>query len=138
MNESFPLYLFFHLPSPPSSLSLSLPRLAFFFFSPLSPPSVCCSRLTFLICEFLSRTFSRYPVFSHASFPSFLLFLVTSHSSGTVRFTFFSSYRLWCVFPPFISPSPHHSHPPPLNPSLLHNLRRNIFSRNVRVHLLLS
>lgn len=68
---------------------LSLPHLAFFFFSPLSPPSVCCSRLTFLICEFLSRTFSRYPVFSHASFPSFLLFLVTSHSSGTVRFTFF-------------------------------------------------
>lgn len=61
------------------SSSLSLLCIAFFFF-PLSPPSVYGSRLPLLICEFLSHT--RYPVFSHVSFPSFLLFLVTSHSSA--------------------------------------------------------
>lgn len=97
--------------------------------------SVYRSRLPLLVCEFLPFTL-RYPVFIHASFfPSFPFISVTSHSLA--RF----------VSPTLVVPSPvcfpafylalasslSSLHLPP---PFFRDLRRNIFPRNVRVHLL--
>jgi len=121
LNEST-----FFSSSLPLSLSLSLSLFLVFFFS-LSPSVYKCTCLLLLIREFLPRALSLSMSFSTSIF-LFFLFLATS----CARFVSLSRHTVSGVF------SRPLSCPPTLVLVLLCNLRRNIFSRNVRVHLLLS
>ena len=109
--------------------------LSLFFYFLLSPPPIVYSSC-YTFDSWISA--SRYPVFILVSFPPFLLFLGTSHFSAR----FVSPSRvvapsLMCFPVLYFTLASSLSSFSPCS-FLLCIFHRNIFSRNVRVHLLLS